>query len=54
MNYETFSIRERELLAEAVWRRQRSYIAGDRLFNEYGKMLNEILNGLDYVPGRVV
>ena len=54
MNYETFTIREKRTASRTVWRRQRSYIAGDRLFNEYGKMLNEILNGLDYVPGRVV
>ena len=35
--FETFSEKERKMLAEAIWRRQRSYIAGDKLFNEYGK-----------------
>ena len=52
--YETFSEKERQMLAEAIWRRQRSYIAGDKLFNEYGKMLSECLDKMDYMPGRVV
>ena len=55
MRFDTnFSNREREMLAEAVWRRQRCFIAGDKQFNEYGKILDEILDGLDYMPGRVV
>jgi hypothetical protein len=46
---------EKRMLAEAVWRRQRSFIAGDKQFNEYGKLLDEILEGLeDYVPGRIL
>ena len=49
-----FTEEERRRLAEAVWRRQRCFIAGDKQFNEYGEMLNEILEGMDYVPGRVV
>ena len=49
-----FSIEERRMLAEAVWRRQRCFIAGDKQFNQYGKMLDEILEGMDYVPGKVV
>ena len=52
--FETFSERERQLLAEAIWRRQRCYIAGDKLFNEYGRMLSEVLDRMDYMPGRVV
>ena len=52
--FETFSRKEREKLAEAIWRRQRCYIAGDKLFNEYGKMLSEVLDKMDYMPGRVV
>ena len=48
--FETFSERERQMLAEAIWRRQRSYIAGDKLFNEYGKMLSEVLDKMDYMP----
>ena len=50
-----FTIEEKRKLAEAIWRRQRSFIAGDRQFREYGELLNEILDGLDeYVPGRVI
>ena len=49
-----FTEEERRRLAEAVWRRQRCFIAGDKQFNEYGAMLNEILEGMEYVPGRVV
>jgi hypothetical protein len=52
--FETFSTQERQMLAEAIWRRQRCYIAGDKLFNEYGKMLSECLDKMDYMPGRVV
>ena len=52
--YETFSERESKMLAEAIWRRQRSYIAGDKLFNAYGKMLSECLDKMDYMPGKVV
>ena len=52
--FETFSERERQMLAEAIWRRQRCYIAGDKLFNEYGKMLSECLDSMDYMPGKVV
>ena len=49
-----FTEEERRRLAEAVWRRQRCFIAGDKQFNEYGEMLNEVLEGMDYVPGRIV
>ena len=51
---EQFTKQERVLLAEALWRRQRSYIAGDRKFREYGELLNEILDGMDYVPGSIM
>ena len=51
MRFTEFSHEERRMLAEAVWRRQRCYIAGDRMFNEYGKILDEILDDMDYVPG---
>ena len=44
---EQFTKQERVLLAEAVWRRQRCYIAGDRKFREYGELLNEILKELN-------
>jgi len=49
-----FTEQERGMLAEAIWRRQRCFIAGDKQFNEYGKILEEILEGIDYIPGRVV
>ena len=41
-----------KLLADAIWMRQRCFIAGDKRFKEYGVMLNEILDGLDYTPSR--
>ena len=51
---EQFTREERRLLAEAVWRRQRSFIAGDKKFREYGELLDELLDGMDYVPGSLV
>ena len=41
-----------KLLADALWMRQRCFIAGDRRFKEYGIMLNDILGDLDYTPSR--
>lgn len=52
--FDQFSEEERRMIAEAVWRRQRCFIAGDRKFKEYGKMLDEVLNGMNYTPGRVI
>ena len=52
--FDRFTEDEKRKLAEAVWRRQRCFIAGDRQFNEYGKILDEVLEGLEYVPGRIV
>ena len=49
-----FTEQERRMLAEATWRRQRVFIAGDKQFKDYGKLLNEILEDIDYVPGRTV
>jgi hypothetical protein len=54
MRFENFTIEERRMLSEAIWRRQRAFIAGDKQFNEYGKMLDEVLNGIDYIPGRII
>ncbi len=54
MRFTEFSYEERRMLAEAIWRRQRCYIAGDKMFNEYGKILDEILDDMDYVPGRPI
>jgi len=45
------TIQQRRMLIDAVWMRQRCYIAGDRMFNEYGRMLDDLRNGFeDYVP----
>ena len=52
--FEQFTEEEKRKLAEAIWRRQRCFIAGDKQFNEYGKILDEILEGLEYVPGRII
>lgn len=41
-----------KLLADAIWMRQRCFVAGDRRFKEYGSMLEELLEGMDYTPGR--
>ena len=41
-----------KLLADALWMRQRCFIAGDKRFKEYGVMLDELLEGMDYTPGR--
>ena len=41
-----------KLLADAVWMRQRCFIAGDKRFKEYGVMLEDILGDLDYMPSR--
>jgi hypothetical protein len=42
-----------KLLADAVWMRQRRFIAGDRRFREYGTMLEMILEDIDYIPSRL-
>ena len=47
----TFDEREIKLLADAIWMRQRCFIAGDRRFREYGALLDEIRQRIDYVPG---
>ena len=41
-----------KLLADAVWMRQRCFIAGDRRFKEYGAMLDELLEDMNYIPTR--
>jgi hypothetical protein len=41
-----------KLLADAVWMRQRCFIAGDKRFKEYGSMLNTLLEGMEYTPKR--
>jgi hypothetical protein len=42
------------MFAESIWRRQRSFIAGDRQFKEYGELLNEVLESIEYTPGRII
>ncbi len=49
--FKDFSEYELKLLADAVWIRQRRFIAGDRRFREYGVLLDEICERIDYVPG---
>lgn len=49
-----FTEEERRKLAESIWRRQRCFIAGDKQFNEYGKLLDELLTDMDYMPGRII
>ena len=48
-----FSKQEVELLIDAVWMRQRQFIAGDKRFREYGVLLDEFMSrNPDYVPGQ--
>ena len=49
--YKDFSDYELQLLADAIWRRQRRFIAGDRRFREYGVLLDEIRERINYIPG---
>ena len=49
--FKDFSEYELRLLADAVWVRQRHYIAGDRKFREYGALLDEIQKLVKYQPG---
>ena len=49
--FNEFSEYELKLLADAVWVRQRHYIAGDRKFREYGAILGELQKIVDYKPG---
>ncbi len=41
-----------KLLADALWMRQRCFIAGDKRFKEYGIMLEDILEDIEYTPSR--
>lgn len=52
MNNLSFTEEQIKLLADAVWMRQRCFIAGDKRFKQYGAMLNEILKDIDYTPSR--
>ena len=48
----SFSEEQIKLLADAVWMRQRRFIAGDKRFKEYGEMLDILLEGMEYTPTR--
>jgi hypothetical protein len=48
----TFTEDQLKLLADAVWMRQRRFIAGDRRFKEYGEMLDNLTKDMNYVPKR--
>jgi hypothetical protein len=49
----TFTEDQIKLLADAVWMRQRCFIAGDKRFKEYGAMLDDILEDIEYLPSRL-
>jgi len=42
MSEQPFTNEELELMFDAVWRRQRCFIAGDRRFREYGAILEKL------------
>lgn len=51
--FEEFNEYELKLIADALWMRQRCFIAGDRKFKEYGQLLNEVVNQIgNYIPQR--
>jgi len=52
--FQSFTEREKKMLAEALWRRQRCFIAGDRMFKDYEELLNEVLEEIDYIPGKLL
>ena len=48
-----FTEQEIKLLADAVWMRQRRFIAGDKGFKDYGALLNTLLDGINHTPSRI-
>ena len=48
----SFTEEQVKLLADAVWMRQRCFIAGDKKFKEYGEILSEVLSDFEYIPKR--
>ena len=48
----TFTEEQVKLMADAIWMRQRCFIAGDKRFKEYGDILDEFLKDMEYVPTR--
>ena len=48
MSEPQFTNEELELMIDAIWRRQRCFIAGDRRFREYGAILDKMRGMLPY------
>jgi len=48
MSEQQFTNEELELMIDAIWRRQRCFIAGDRRFREYGAILDKMRGMLPY------
>jgi len=48
MSEQQFTNEELELMIDAIWRRQRCFIAGDRRFKEYGAILEKLRGMLPY------
>ena len=49
----TFTEEQVKLMADAVWMRQRCFIAGDKRFKEYGEILDEFLKDMEHTPTRL-
>jgi hypothetical protein len=48
-----YTNKEIELMIDALWMRQRNFIAGDKQFREYGALLDEFMEKRPgYVPGQ--
>lgn len=47
-----FTEEQVKLMADAIWMRQRCFIAGDKRFREYGEILDEFLKDMEYIPKR--
>ena len=47
-SHSILSDQEIELLIDAVWRRQRCFVAGDRRFREYGAILEKLRDMIPY------
>jgi len=43
-----FTNEQTELLIDAIWKRQHHFIAGDRRYKEYGKLLEVLEASLPY------
>lgn len=54
MRFDQFTEEEKRMFAEALWRRQRCFIAGDKMFRNYDELLSELLTDFDYIPGKVL